>query len=153
MPPRERVKGGSRPARSRDLTRNHLRWSPFLLAASSLRGVRLTLYRAKERGRQVLPPSFPSATLEIYYADSRGAAVGRGEAIPKKGQDGGLRKFKTLFTLRAERLFAILCLLPSPLPLPMSTRRMYAQDLYSLFGAYLFIRTRVAWSARKTLGR
>lgn len=39
-------------------------------------GIRLTLYRAKERGRQVLPPSFASATLEIYYADS-GGAVGR----------------------------------------------------------------------------
>lgn len=94
-------------------------------------------YTGRRSGRQVLPPSFPSTTLEIYYADSRGAAVGRGEAIPKKGQCGGLRKFKTLFTLRSERLFATLDLLP---PLPVSTHRMYAQDSHSLFG-YLFIRT------------
>jgi len=45
------------------------RTTPPLASPHSRRGVRLTLYRAKERGRQVLPPSFPSATLEIYYAD------------------------------------------------------------------------------------
>lgn len=86
MPLRERVggrEGTGRPTRSRG---SHQKPPPpFPLAVPSLRGVRLTLYRAKERGRQVLPPSFPSATLEIYYADSEGAAVGRGEAIPKKG--------------------------------------------------------------------
>lgn len=90
---------------------------PPLRPSRPFAGVRLTLYRAKERGRQVLPPSFPSATLEIYYADSGGAAVDQGEAIPRRrGQCGGLRKFKTLFTLRAERLFATLGLLPPPRP-------------------------------------
>lgn len=61
-----------------------------------------------------------------------------------RGQCGGLRKFKTLFTLRAERLFATLAVSPffPPSPPPVSTHRMYAQDSHSLLGAYLFIRTR-----------
>lgn len=77
-------------------------------------GVRLTLYRAKERGRQVLPPSFPSATLEIYYADSGGAATaaaGPRRSAPAeeeklREEHRGLRKFKTLFTLRAPNDFS-----------------------------------------------
>lgn len=84
--------------------------------------------------RQVLPPSFPSATLEIYYADSGGAA-GRGEEAAEEDEGQGplaptgcrgLRKFKTLFTLRARlsrTTFRFSFLVPTLLAAPVAPFR------------------------------
>lgn len=142
MPPRERV-GGTETEPPYSLAGSHQKPPPPVpvlpLATPSHRGVRLTLYRAKERGRQVLPPSFPSATLEIYYADSGGAAVGRGEAIPEEGTvRGGYGNLK-LYLPHAPNDFS-----PPSVPfLPLSFVDVHPPDVctgfaHSLLGTYLF---------------
>lgn len=78
--------------------------------------------------------------MQIVEAPSSAEA----KRFRRKRQCGGLRKFKTLFTLRSERLFATLDLLPPLFSCQCpSTHGMYAQNQYSLLGAYLFICTPV----------
>lgn len=111
------------------------------------RGVRLTLYRAKERGRQVLPPSFASATLEIYYADS-GGAVGRSSGEERRAvckREGGCGNLKLYLPYATNDFSPPFVSLPPSFSLSIYPLDVCA-DLHSLLGAHVFIRR--VWDSR-----